>query len=49
MIKKDLIDKSVTTNNENPEGRKEAIENNDEKYYNHCHPFQVRNAMKLIL
>ena len=29
--KKDLIDKSVTTNNENPRGRKEAIENNDEK------------------
>ena len=29
--KKDLIDKSVTTNNENPEGRKEAIENNDDK------------------
>ena len=29
--KKDLIDKSVTTNNENPEGRREAIENNDDK------------------
>ena len=26
-----MIGKSVTTNNENPRGRKEAIENNDEK------------------
>ena len=43
-----MIDKSVTTNNENPEGRKEAIENNDKKYCNHCHPLQLMNEMKLI-
>ena len=47
--KKDLIDKSVTTNNENLEGRKEAMENNDKKYCNHSHPIQLMKAMKLIL
>ena len=47
--KKDLIDKSVTTNNVYPEGRKETIENHGKKYCSHCHPVQLKNTMKLIL
>ena len=47
--KKDLIDKSVTTNNVNPEGHKKAIENHGKKYCNHCHPLQLMKAIKLIL
>ena len=47
--KKDLIDKSVATNNVNPEGRKETLENHGKKYCNHDHPVQLKNTMKVIL
>ena len=46
---KDLIDKFVTTNNENPEVAKKPWKTMIKKYCNHSHPIQLMKAMKLIL